>query len=113
MALKKKKYLAAYKQSSKYKVRRKAKKLIKSKQVVSNTKNPARHKTGKLSPKEDVKCIVIQKSSDAKKKAGQKKRKTPCANCKQFHPGLCPEPNYSKKRKLSSKVDRNDIASLF
>ena len=88
--LAKKSYKAKYQQSNKATVRRKAKKLIKASEVVGNSKNPARHKTEKLSSKEDVKA----KAGGAKKKvSGPKKRKNPCPNCKRFHPGKCPEPN--------------------
>ena len=108
--LAKKSYNATYRKSKKYKARRKAKKLIKASEVVKSSKNPARHKSEKLSAKEDVKAAA----GGAKKKAsGQRKRKTPCPNCKRFHPGKCPEPNYSCKRVAKSKLNKEDIASLF
>ena len=109
-ALKEKQYQAEYKKTEKYKARRKAKKLVKCKQVVSNARNPARHKTGKLSPKENVKSAT---GKPATKNSAPKKRKTPCPNCKQFHPGKCPEPDYSGKRSVKSKIDKGELAALF
>ena len=109
-ALKEKQYQAEYKKTEKYKARRKAKKLVKCKQVVSNARNPARHKTGKLSPKENVKSAT---GKPATKNSAPKKRKTPCPNCKQFHPGKCPEPDYSGKRSVKSKIDKGELATLF
>jgi len=108
--LREKEYIRQYKQLPKVKERRKAKKLISSKNVVSNSKNAARHKTEKLSPKENVK-------SDAKKSSAQKqerKRKNPCPNCKGMHPGKCPEPDYKPKRKrIKTKFNAAYMSSLF
>ncbi|KAL7536484.1 hypothetical protein ACHAXR_007193 [Thalassiosira sp. AJA248-18] len=108
--LKEKEYQAAYQQQEKCKARRKAKKLISSKTVVSNSKNPARHKTGKLSPKEVVKSTV-NKTTEASQ---NKRRKNPCPNCKGWHPGKCIEPEYkAKKKKVKTKFDASYMASLF
>ncbi|KAL7524082.1 hypothetical protein ACHAXR_000425, partial [Thalassiosira sp. AJA248-18] len=81
-----------------------------SKTVVSNSKNPARHKTGKLSPKEVVKSTV-KKTTEANQ---NKRRKNPCPNCKGWHPGKCIEPEYkAKKKKVKTKFDASYMASLF
>ena len=68
--LAKKSYNAKYRKSKKYKARRKAKKLIKASEVVKSSKNPARHKSEKLSAKEDVTAAA----DGAKKKASVPKK---------------------------------------
>ena len=98
-------YIAQHKLSERYVERRSLKKLAKCKEVAANAKNPSRHKTGKLSPKEDC------KSTEAKP-AQPKKRKNPCTNCNGWHPGRCPEPRYKGRRK-KSKIDKAYIESLF
>ena len=106
-----KEYNTKYFKGDKYKQRRKARKLISSKAVVSNSKNSARHKTGKLSPKENVKSTA--KSAGTKKVAGTR-RKNPCPNCKQWHSGKCPEPDYRpKKKQVKSHINEEYMASLF
>ena len=110
--LREQEYHAHYKRQEKYKERRKVKKLITSKVVMKNSKDPARHKTEKLSAKAVVKSKA---KSSVDKPAVPQKRKTNCPNCKHMHPGKCPEPVYmSKKKKIKSKlVDESYMSSLF
>ncbi|KAL7547979.1 hypothetical protein ACHAWF_017085 [Thalassiosira exigua] len=103
--LHRKAYQSAYQKTKKQQRRRKLKKLAKCKESVSNAKDPARHKSGKLSPKE----AGVAKG---KRTSVPRKRKNPCPNCKGMHPGKCPEPEYKPKRK-KTKVNKAEIAALF
>ena len=77
-----------------YKTRRRAKKVVNVLEVVANAKNPAQHKTGKLSCKENIKTTTANKE----KTSGPSKRKMLSYNCKRFHLGKFHKPNYSGKQ---------------
>ena len=78
-------------------------KLITAKAVQKNSKDPARHKTEKLSPKEDCKSTV---SKPTRKTNPSKPRM--CTNCKKEHAGRCQQPDY--KKKASGKKKKDDLS---
>jgi len=98
--LKEKKYNTAYKKTEKCKTRRKQQKFVTKLALQKNATDPARHKTEKMSSKEDCRSTGKAKSTTTGK---TKKRKTPCTNCKEWHPGKCPEPNYRMPTKSRKK----------
>jgi hypothetical protein len=71
--LKQKEYQAEYQKTEKCKQRRKMKKLVKAKDVVSNVNNPARHKTEKLSPKVNGKPTTKKPAMPRKRKKSMPK----------------------------------------
>lgn len=89
------------------KKRRKKAKIASTSKAVKNSKATARHKSDKLSPKNECKSNVAKKKQAAKKPSA-KKRKRKCTNCKLFHNGECEEPTYSNDSK--KKVKKTKIS---
>mmetsp|Transcript_26452 Transcript_26452/g.43653 ORF Transcript_26452/g.43653 Transcript_26452/m.43653 type:complete len:337 (-) Transcript_26452:8-1018(-) len=83
--------------------RRKKSKIASTKKSAKNSKAPKRHKTDKLSPKEDCRS----NKAAAKPKATTRKRK--CRNCGKFHNGECQEPTYDKEKDAAAKKKKKSV----
>ena len=105
--LKRKHYLADYKRADQHQNRCKVKKLIVAKAVQKNSRDHARHKSGKLSPKEDCKSSVTKQTQ---KRKPAKPR--PCINCKKVHAGRCQEPDFIKQSSGTKKKDELSDAAM-
>ena len=104
-AAERKEYEAEYRRKDHVKARRALRKLAKCQEVQTNSKNPARHKSGKLSPKEN--------GSTSTSKTTGKRNKNPCNNCRGWHDGKCPEPQYRSSKRRKCTVNKQEIADLF
>ena len=80
------------KKSEQVKKRRKKAKIASTSKAVKNSKASARHKSDKLSPKDD--CRSNKGTNPATKKPATRKRRTRCKNCNSLHNGPCEEPSY-------------------
>jgi hypothetical protein len=95
---KRKEYQKNMKQTDKVKRQRKKAKIASTSKAVKNMKAPARHKSDKLSPKDDCKSSTAKKSAP---KTPATKRKRKCKNCQTFHLGQCEEPTYVEEEQLN------------
>ena len=83
------------------------KKLITAKAVQKNSRDPARHKSEKLSPKEDCKSRVTKPKQ--KRKPAKPRQ---CTNCKEVHAGRCQEPDFKKQGSSKKKKDELSDAAI-
>ena len=104
-------YKACYKQGEKYLQRRKMRKLVSTKAVQKNSREPSRHKSEKLSPKED--CKSLPKPTQKRKPAKPKK----CSNCGEIHAGKYQQPMYKNngrgKKTKGDVMNTNEVDALF
>ena len=82
-----------------------------TKAVQKNSREPSRHKSEKLSPKED--CKSLPKPTQKRKPAKPKK----CSNCGEIHAGKCQQPIYKKngrgEKRKEDVLDKNEVDALF
>jgi ribosomal protein S27AE len=99
--LKRKAQKKAVKSKEHYINRRKKTSVIKAVKGAKSKKEPSRHKSEKLSPKEDCKYYATD-NAEGKKKVTAKRNI--CSNCGQSHAdNECPEPKYTKKQKIAAR----------